>query len=175
MKIKKVDIDKINSIIKRESVKLPLYRKEKKLVFGEGNLNAKIMLIGQNPGAEEKRLGRPFVGKSGKYLNKILEKNKIKRKDLYITSVVNLNTPKNRKPNKKEINFFMPYIIQKVKIINPKIVVLMGTVAWKIPKIGGIKYIKTYHPAAAMRFSKMREKFKKDFEMLGKLNKKWKR
>ncbi len=167
MNSKKSELRKINTKIKREVKKLPLYKKEKKLVFGEGNLNAKIMLIGQNPGADEKKLGRPFVGKSGKYLHKILGENRINRKKLYITSVVNLKTPRNRKPNKKEINFFIPYLIEKIKIIKPKVVVLMGAVAWQTPKIKGIRYIKTYHPAAAMRFSNMRKKFKEDFKKIG--------
>ncbi len=163
------DIKKINERVKRECEKLSLYKTNKKIVSDQGSVKSKIMLVGQNPGAEEEKTGKPFVGKSGKYLNKILKENKIKRKNLYITSVVRLKTPKNRKPTQKEINFFMPYLVEKVKIIKPKIIVLMGAVAWQTPKIKGIKYIKTYHPAAAMRFSRFRKKFKSDFKKLGRL------
>lgn len=148
----------------KRNLKFSIY-KNKKLVLDEGNSKAKLMLIGQNPGAEEEKTGKPFVGRSGKFLNKILEKNKIKRKDIYITSVVNIKTP-NRKPTKKEIDLFMPYLVEKIKIIKPKIVVLMGEVAWKTPMIKGIKYIKTYHPAAAMRFPNIRKKFEEDFKNL---------
>jgi uracil-DNA glycosylase len=162
-------IKKIDERMKKEYKKLPLYKISRNIVLDEGNSKAKIMLVGQNPGKEEDRLKKPFVGKSGKFLDKILEENKIKRKNLYITSVVKLKTPKNRKPNRDEIDFFMPYLIEKIKIIKPKIVVLMGEIAWKIPKIKGISYIKTYHPAAAMRFPKIRKKFGKDFKKISKL------
>jgi len=162
-------LKKIDERMKRECRKLPVYKISKNIVSDEGNLKAKIMLIGQNPGAEENKTGKPFVGKSGKYLNKILNKNNIKRKNLYITSVVKLKTPKNRKPNKKEIDFFMPYLVEKIKIIKPKIVILMGKIAWEVPQIKGIKYIKTYHPAAAMRFPKIRKKFERDFREISKL------
>ncbi len=157
----------VDEQLKRNS-KFSIY-KNKKLVLGEGNSKAILMLVGQNPGAEEEKTGRPFVGRSGKFLDKILEKNKIKRKNVYITSVVNIKTPDNRKPTKKEIDFFMPYLIEKINIIKPKIIVLMGEVAWKTPMIKGIKYIKTYHPAAAMRFPNIRKKFEEDFKRL-----KWK-
>jgi uracil-DNA glycosylase family 4 len=137
-----------------------------KTVFGEGPRDAAIMLVGQNPGGEEARQGRPFVGRSGKYLDAVLKKNGIDRSQLYITSVVKETTPGNRKPNKLEIERWMPYLLQEIKQIGPEIVVLMGEVAWKVPRQDSIEYIETYHPAAAMRFPKVREKFETDFEML---------
>ncbi len=166
-----MDIKNLNKKIKRECKKYPLC-KTPKVVPGEGNSKAKIMLIGQNPGEEEDKQGKPFVGKSGKYLNKILNENKINRKKIYITNVVKCKTPKNRKPTKKEIEFFMPFLIEQIKTIKPKIIILLGEVAWQVPKqasqIKGINaiYIKTYHPAAAMRFSKIRQKFKTDFKKI---------
>lgn len=146
-----------------------LCKSSKNIVIGEGNKHAKIMLIGQNPGEEEDKTGRPFVGKSGKFLNKILEKNKIKRSSLYITNVVNCKTPNNRKPTKKEIEFFMPLVLRQIKIIKPKIIVLFGDVAWHVPRQKGINYFEIYHPAAAMRFAKFRKKFENDFKKLSKL------
>ncbi|MDO8579001.1 MAG: uracil-DNA glycosylase [Dehalococcoidales bacterium] len=134
----------------------------------EGTRDAEVMLIGQNPGHEEVKKGKPFVGRSGKYLDAILLKNGIDRKKLYITSVVKQGTPHNRKPTEEEIQYWMPYLVREIKLIKPRTVVLMGTVAWKIPRFEGIRYIETYHPAAAMRFPRIREKFEKDIRELKK-------
>jgi uracil-DNA glycosylase len=139
------------------------------IVVGEGPQNAQIMLIGQNPGREEARQGRPFVGRSGRYLDTVLEKNNIERSKLYITSVVKETTPRNRRPTAQEIRHWMPCLLEEIGQVKPKIVVLMGEIAWKTPKLKAIEYIRTYHPAAAMRFPRAREKFESDFEKLGKL------
>ena len=158
-------INELNRKISRACRNFPLCRNSK-IVSGEGDPHAKIMLVGQNPGKEENIQGRPFVGRSGKFLDMVLEKNNLRRKKLYITSVVKCKTPENRKPANTEIRFFMPFLTEQIKSIKPKIVVLMGEVAWKTPRIKGIRYIKTYHPAAAMRFPKIRKKFEKDFSSL---------
>jgi DNA polymerase len=138
------------------------------IVAGEGPRNAEIMLIGQNPGSEEAKRGRPFVGKSGKYLDAVLRKNNVDRSKLYITSVVKETTPGNRRPTAQEIRYWMPYLLEEIRQVKPKIVVLMGKIAWKTPRLKAIEYIETYHPAAAMRFPRTREKFENDFEKLGK-------
>jgi uracil-DNA glycosylase family 4 len=139
----------------------------KEIVFGEGPRRAEVMLVGQNPGKEEVKQGRPFVGRSGKYLNTVLIKNNIDRSKLFITSVVKQSTPRNRKPTQQEIRYWMPYLMDEIKRTKPKTILLMGEVAWKTPRFKGIKYIETYHPAAAMRFPKVREKFERDFRNLG--------
>lgn len=126
------------------------------------------MLIGQNPGAEEEKVGRPFVGRSGKYLDSVLHKNGIEREKLFITSVVKCRTPGNRKPTAKEISDCMPLVVRQIKKIKPRLVVLMGEVAWQTLRFEGIRYIETYHPAAAMRFPKIRARFEEDFRKLGK-------
>jgi len=87
----------------------------KNIVLGEGPSHAIIMLIGQNPGEEEIKRGKPFVGRSGKYLNTVLIKNNIDRSKLYITSVVKQSTPRNRKPTEQEIKYWMPYLIDEIK------------------------------------------------------------
>ncbi len=133
------------------------------IVAGEGSQNPQIMLIGQNPGSEEARQGRPFIGKSGKYLDTVLKKNHIDRSKLYITNVVKEKTPGNRKPTAQEISHWMPYLLEEIRQVKPEIVVLMGKVAWETPRFEGIEYIETYHPAAALRFPKAREKFENDF------------
>ncbi|MBI2831071.1 MAG: uracil-DNA glycosylase [Chloroflexi bacterium] len=135
-------------------------------VPGEGPPDAGIMLIGQNPGAEEARVGRPFVGRSGKYLDSVLEKNGIRRDRLFITSVVKCKTPGNRKPAPAEIATCMPCLLEQIKLLKPRTIVLMGEVAWKTPRLESIRYMETYHPAAAMRFPKIRERFEEDFKKL---------
>jgi uracil-DNA glycosylase family 4 len=138
------------------------------IVAGEGPPNARVMLIGQNPGAEEAKKGRPFVGRAGKYLDKVLRDNHIDRSTLYITSVVKETTPGNRKPTAQEVSYWMPYLLEEIRRVKPKIVVLMGKVAWETPRLENIKYLETYHPAAAMRFPKVRKKFEDDFKKLKK-------
>jgi DNA polymerase len=138
-------------------------------VPGEGPNNSKIMLVGQNPGAEEDKAGKPFVGRAGKFLNKILKENNIEREELFVTNIVKHTSPQNRKPLPDEIAACSPYLIEQMSIIKPKIVVLMGVVAWESPRLDGIQYIQTVHPSAAMRFTKMRKRFEADFKTIKKL------
>jgi DNA polymerase len=141
-------------------------KKSETPLYAEGPTDAKIMLIGQNPGREEVKTGRPFVGRSGKYLDKVLKKHGLDRNQLYITPVVKEPTPNNRKPTAQEIAHWMPVLENEIKKIRPEIILLMGRVAWHTPRFTGIDYIETFHPAAAMRFPKIREKFEKDMALL---------
>jgi uracil-DNA glycosylase family 4 len=149
--------------------KCRLWKGAKNGVPGEGPLHAKVILVGQNPGAEEDKTGKPFVGRTGKFLNKVLAKNGINREELFVTNLVKHVTPKNRKPLPDEIAACAPYLDAQVNAIKPKIVVLMGAVAWQAPRVKGVKYVETYHPSAAMRFTKMRKKFEEDFSVLKEL------
>ena len=85
---------------------------------------------------------------------------------MYITNIVKESTPANRRPTAQEISYWMPYLLEEIKQVRPKIAVLMGKVAQKAPELDGIEYIETYHPAAAMRFPRVREKFESDFKKL---------
>jgi uracil-DNA glycosylase family 4 len=152
----------------RKCRKCRLWKDAENAVPGEGPLNAKVMLVGQNPGAEEDKTGKPFVGRAGKYLNKVLAKNGFNREELFITNLVKHTSPKNRKPLPDEIAACAPYLEEQVKTIKPKLVVLMGAVAWQAPRVEGIEYVETYHPSAAMRFTKMRKRFEEDFTALKK-------
>jgi DNA polymerase len=149
--------------------KCRLWQGAKNGVPGEGPLHAKLMLVGQNPGAEEDKTGKPFIGRAGKFLNKVLAKNGINRAELFVTNLVKHVTPKNRKPLPDEIEACAPYLEAQLNAIKPKIVVLMGAVAWQAPRVEGVKYVETYHPSAAMRFTKMRKKFEEDFRGLKEL------
>ena len=130
-------------------------------------MDADIMLVGQNPGAEEDRTGRPFVGRAGQYLDKVLAQSGMQRSRMYLTSIVKCRTPGNRKPSSEEISVSIPYLVRQINHIAPKLVVLMGKVAWHTPRCPGIAYVETYHPAAAMRFPEIRERFENDFRKIG--------
>ncbi len=141
-----------------------MWENARNAVPGEGDPGAKIMLVGQNPGKKEDETGKPFVGRAGQYLDRILQKNGVERKNLFITSVVKHASPNNRKPRADEIDACMPFLEEQIRLIQPKIIILMGKVAWKTPRKSSIEYIETYHPAAAMRFPEIRKKFENDFK-----------
>ncbi|MGZ4850369.1 MAG: uracil-DNA glycosylase [Candidatus Bathyarchaeia archaeon] len=146
--------------------KCRLWQTAKHAVPGEGPQNAKLVLVGQNPGKEEDATGKPFVGRAGKFLNKTLAENGIKREETYITNIVKHVTPNNRKPLPDEIEACKPYLETQLETIKPKTVVLMGVVAAETPRLQGIEYVEMVHPSAAMRFTKMRKKFMDDFKRL---------
>lgn len=141
-----------------------------KIVFSDGNLNSKIMLIGEGPGAQEDQEGLPFVGRAGKLLDKMLESINLNRKKVYISNVVNYRPPKNRRPTDQEIERYYPFLKLHIEIINPKILVLLGSTAlnaiigkekviskvrgkWIKKKIGNCDpyIIASFHPAFLMR------------------------
>ena len=144
--------------------KCRLWQGAKHAVPGEGATDATLVLVGQNPGREEDETGKPFVGRAGKFLNKILAENSISRQAIFITNIVKHVTPNNRKPLPDEIEACKPYLTTQLEIITPKTVVLMGKVAGQASRIEGINYIETVHPSAAMRFTKMRKRFVEDFK-----------
>ena len=121
------------------AVKTSAY-KENTLVFGEGAENPALMMIGEAPGGDEEKQGRPFVGKAGKNLSAFLEVVGLKREEIYISNVVKLRPTKespktgkavNRPPSAEEIAFFLPYLLEEIKVISPKVVVTLGNVPLK--------------------------------------------
>jgi uracil-DNA glycosylase family 4 len=148
--------------------KCRLWQCAKQAVPGEGPTNAEIMLVGQNPGAEEDNAGKPFVGRAGKFLDKVLVQNRIERKKLFITNIVKHTSPNNRKPFEDEMQACCPYLTKQIELIKPKIVVLMGAVAWQATRVAGVEFVETVHPSAAMRFTKMRVRLETDFKTFSK-------
>lgn len=158
----------------------PLHRKRINAVPGEGASNAGIMLVGEAPGATEDSTGRPFVGRSGKLLTELLEGIGLERSDVYITSVLKCRPPRNRAPLKSEIRVCLPYLERQIEAIRPEYVILLGGVAissvigpWSVSDAHGrfhegdsVTYFMTYHPAAALRFPKLLELTRADFEVL---------
>ena len=152
--------------------KCRLWQNAKHGVPGEGPLNAKVMLVGQNPGPDEDELGRPFVGRAGKFLVKTLAEYGIRREDLFITNIVKHVSPENRKPFADEVMACLPYLVTQISIIKPEIIVLLGASAKETPRVEGIEYVPVIHPSAAMRFTNMREKFRQQIAILAKRLKK---
>ena len=147
-----------------------LKKNASQIVFSDGNIESSIMIVGEGPGQKEDELGKPFVGDAGNLLNKMLNAIKIERKKVYITNVVNYRPPNNRKPEQSEINRYSKHLREHISIINPKILILMGSTAmeailginkkiskergqWKevIIKQKNFKTIVTFHPAYLLR------------------------
>ena len=101
----------------------------KKIVFGDGNAESPLMIIGEGPGQKEDDEGKPFIGDAGILLNKMLTAININRKDIYITNVVNYRPPSNRKPEMKEIKRYTEFLYEHVDIVKPKILILLGSTA----------------------------------------------
>jgi DNA polymerase len=144
----------------------------KQIVFSDGNQNSHLMIVGEGPGQKEDEIGKPFVGDAGKLLDKMLKAINIERKNIYITNVVNYRPPNNRKPEPSEITRYSEFLREHISIINPKILILMGSTAmeslfgnkikiskergvWKELIINQKTYLTmiTFHPAYLLRQS----------------------
>tara|TARA_B100000902_G_C27257491_1_gene888721 strand:+ start:384 stop:1076 length:693 start_codon:yes stop_codon:yes gene_type:complete len=124
----KVQLENLkNRIEKIENCELK--NNSKKIVFSDGNFNNEIMIIGDGPGEEEDKVGKPFVGESGNLLNKMLAAINLKRGNVYITNVLNYRPLNDRKPSSSEINRYSQFLIEHILIINPKILIIMGNTA----------------------------------------------
>lgn len=136
------------------------------VVFGSGDPDADLMLIGEGPGAEEDRLGLPFVGRAGNLLTRILEAISLTRDRVYIANIVKCRPPGNRDPKPEEVISCRPYLERQIDLINPRVIVLLGRVAAQtllgsdLPlgrlrgewhTIRGVDSRATYHPAALLR------------------------
>ena len=142
----------------------------KQIVFSDGDFKSPLMIVGEGPGQKEDAIGKPFVGDAGQLLNKMLNAIKIKRENVYITNVVNFRPPDNRKPEPAEINRYSEFLREHISIIDPKILILMGSTAmeslfgskikiskergvWKEIIINNKTYLTmiTFHPAYLLR------------------------
>jgi DNA polymerase len=163
---------------------LPLREGAHQLVFGEGNPDARLYFLGEAPGRVEDETGRPFAGRAGVLLTGLLEDIGIKREDVYITSVVRYRPPNNRPPTPKEIAAFLPYVDKEIEIISPRLIVPLGRFAMekflptgKISKLHGtlqkvlwngkqVFVFPSYHPAAGLRSTAVKQALVKDFAKL---------
>jgi DNA polymerase len=181
MDIDAKDKEELLSEIAKEVIvckKCDLSKTRIKSVPGYGNLNAKIMLIGEAPGRNEDEQGLPFVGQAGKILDKALLANGIKRNDCFIANIAKCRPPNNRVPSIEEVNACFPFLTLQIKLIDPKCVILLGNTALKyfftednfsISAMRGKKFVinnrifvPTYHPAACLRTYKYYDIIVKD-------------
>ncbi len=161
--------------------KCRLCKTRQNIVFGTGNKNAKIMFIGEGPGADEDRLGEPFVGRAGKLMDMAFEMVGIKREEVYIANIVKCRPPANRNPEDDEAYACMDYLRNQVILVKPEIIVLLGSVAlknilgkeygittsrgkWVEKK--GIRYMPTWHPAALLRDESKKVDFVRDLMLV---------
>jgi DNA polymerase len=159
--------------------KCVLCETRKNVVWGEGNKRAKIVFVGEAPGGDEDRQGRPFVGRAGKVLDDLLEKAGIDRRDVYITNVVKCRPPGNRKPTEEEMEKCMPYLREELDEINSGLIVLLGSTATAalLPGVGVTrnhgkllgKFFVSYHPS--MAFHGSLGEMETDFRKIGMIHK----
>jgi DNA polymerase len=159
-----------------------------RVVPGEGSAEAEIMFIGEGPGKREDELGRPFVGAAGKFLDEMLGIINLKREQVYIANVVKCRPPENRDPLPEEIEECWPWLMEQIRIIDPKLIVTLGrhsmgrflpnqkisevhgkALRREIPEIGKRIFYTLYHPAAALYNGSMREVLIKDFKRIPKV------
>lgn len=150
------------------------------LVFGEGDIDAKVAFIGEAPGAKEDELQRPFVGRGGQLLNRNLERIGWKREDVYVTNIVKRRPPENRDPSREEIAAYRPYLAEQLEILKPTLIVPLGRFSMnyflpdakitrdqgKVFRSGGYYVTPMLHPAAALRNPAMMKLFEESFARL---------
>src|SRR5438876_6664980 len=149
-----------------ECTRCKLHKTRKKIVFGDGNPNARLVFVGEGPGADEDAQGLPFVGRAGKLLTQMIEAMGLQRKDVYICNVVKCRPPENRQPEKDEVAECSPFLLRQIDTIAPKVIVCLGSTAaqailqtnrgishfrgeWL--EFRGRKLMATYHPAYLLR------------------------
>ncbi len=153
----------------------------KTIVFGEGNPNAELMFVGEGPGADEDDQGRPFVGRAGQLLNKMIEAMGLKRERVYIANVVKCRPPGNRTPEREEIETCSPFLLRQIAVVQPKAIVALGAVAARcllglnepMAKLRGrwfdyrgTRLAVTYHPAFLLRDPRQKGEAWKDLQMV---------
>ncbi|HIM74391.1 MAG TPA: uracil-DNA glycosylase [Candidatus Marinimicrobia bacterium] len=162
--------------------KCPLGQTRNKFVFGVGDPNASLLLVGEAPGAEEDRLGEPFVGRAGKLLDKILAAiDRNRHKDVYICNVLKCRPPNNRDPLRAEVDQCEPYLLHQIHLIKPKLIVALGRVAGQtllnvdkslkslrniFHDYHGTPLMVTYHPAALLRNQDLKRPTWEDFKTI---------
>lgn len=176
-------LDSLNQMI-CTCQKCPLGQSRTKFVFGEGNPDADIVVIGEAPGADEDASGRPFIGLAGQLLTKILAAIHLQRTDVFICNILKCRPPGNRTPERFEVEQCEPYLIKQLELIKPKFILALGltaanTLLNRKARMGelrgtvhdyhGIRVIVTYHPAALLRNQQWKRPTWEDVQMLRRL------
>jgi len=165
----------------KNCTKCTLSKSRTQLVFGEGDPNADIVIVGEAPGKNEDLKGEPFVGRGGKLLDKILAAINLNRKEVFVLNVLKCRPPENRDPKPQEISECEPYLKKQLQLIKPKLIVALGRIAAmtllrtkdsltnmrnKIHKYENIDLIVTYHPAALLRNPNFKKPTWEDFKLI---------
>jgi DNA polymerase len=161
-----------------------LHRTRRTIVFGEGNVRATLMFIGEGPGYDEDVQGRPFVGKAGQLLTKIIESINLSREEVYIANVIKCRPPQNRNPDPDEIKSCNPFLMKQIRVIHPKIICALGTFSaqtllktdakisalrGKVFDLEDIRVIPTYHPAFLLRNPERKREVWEDMKKIAEL------
>ncbi len=164
--------------------KCALAETRKNVVFGEGSLDARLMLIGEGPGATEDETGRPFVGPAGQLLDKMLKAIGLARNEVYIANIVKCRPPGNADPKPEYAAQCIGYLREQVRFVHPKIIVLLGRIAvqnllkeqsgigrihGKVYERKGFIFIPTYHPSALLRNPELKRAAWEDFKIIRRL------
>lgn len=174
---KKVLLEQLKNEMEQNAF-LPL--RDANLVFGEGNVDSSVVFVGEAPGLNEDLQKRPFVGRAGQVLNKMIENVGWKREDVYITNIVKRRPPNNRDPLPEEIDAYRPYLLRQLQILNPKIIVTLGRFAMnyfipegkitrdqgKVFRVNGKLVVPMFHPAAALRSTNTMKELLASFKKL---------
>jgi uracil-DNA glycosylase family 4 len=165
----------------RTCTRCPLYKSRTNAVPGEGKANARVMIVGEAPGKQEDQSGQPFVGSAGRYLEHVFAGTGLEREDFFITNIVKCRPPSNRTPRTVEVDTCTSlYLFRQIELVNPKFVLLLGSVAVKkLLGLGNVevargrfiehdgrKYLATYHPAVRFYREDLAKKLKADFALL---------
>jgi uracil-DNA glycosylase len=158
-----------------------LHKKRKTIVFGEGNPSAQLMLIGEAPGADEDLQGRPFVGRAGQLLMKMIEAIGFQRSDVYIANVLKCRPPENRNPEADEIAECSPFLFKQISMIQPKLIIALGTFSAQLllnskstisalrSRVYDMPYgrvVATYHPSFLLRSPQMKPQAWEDLKLV---------
>lgn len=161
-----------------------LHRTRRTIVFGEGNEKATLMFIGEGPGYDEDVQGKPFVGRAGQLLTKIIESINRSRDEVYIANIIKCRPPQNRNPEPDEIQSCHPFLMKQIRAIQPKIICALGTFSaqtllqtdtkitalrGKLYDLEGIKVIPTYHPAFLLRNPERKREVWEDMKKIAEL------
>ncbi|HMS23348.1 MAG TPA: uracil-DNA glycosylase [Candidatus Saccharibacteria bacterium] len=173
-------LDRINQKLTNSGICSELAESATQLVFGYGNPNAKVVFIGEAPGKNEDKEGRPFIGAAGKFLDEMLDNIGLKREEVYITNIVKYRPPNNRDPLPDKKNQFLPYLLEELEAIKPVIVVTLGRHSMncflpeeqigkmhgQVIEKSGYIFVPLYHPAAALYNGAMRQLLIEDFNKI---------
>jgi uracil-DNA glycosylase len=176
-----VSLDSLRLAEVGDCTRCKLHKKRRTIVFGEGNPEAQLMLIGEAPGADEDLQGRPFVGRAGQLLMKMIEAIGFQRSDVYIANVLKCRPPENRNPEADEIAECSPFLFKQISIIQPKLIIALGTFSAQLllntkstisalrSRVYEMPYgrvVATYHPSFLLRSPQMKPQAWEDLKLV---------